>query len=400
MGAETFIDIRKLQAEGGGDPGDLILTSSDESINIFPFAGGFDLTLNTSIVELIDFTNFHNTYIRDEIDWTSEHGDTLRHSIVDCSLSGETLTIVNRSQAGSDSDGREHVFYFSRSVESSNKCYIPLCGVDATDCLSCFKVAIWFGTELSTCYNTNVLLLSDTPSNLSWCMAKNIPFHLVGKRLGNQLFAFIEIPSWFVGRIEINIDRLKRRSGSNIFSYKADPLASSGYSYQGYHGSGMSELYAFDNLNNFSDIVPTINDQYGVLDVDFFVDSMSVLEIQSDNTIPDWIINDLCVHELLLRNKMDDIIIKNTQSAIERNQIPNVISEDTSGASVTLTNFANSIVKITNGGTVALSTSDVSEGQYVKIYADGTSVTCEGVTIPSGNYMEFLFLGNSWRASI
>lgn len=332
MGAETHIDIRRLQEGGNTDPSDLSLTSSDGSINVYTLANGWDITLNTDLVELIDFTNFHNTFVNEETDWTSQHNVSLKHYNLWCSLSREEITVVNRSQAGSTNLARDNMFVFERATGVDNTIYIPMICVNATDCLACLTVAIRFGE--GNYFNTTVMLLSDTPPNLSWCFAKNIPFNVIGKRNGDELLSFIEIPNWFNGRIEITINRLTLRSGSNVFSYKADQSVPSGYSYVGFKTAQTEtfDVATFTDLSSFTDIVPTEDDKYGVLDVDFFVDSIDVLEIQSDHTIPDWIINDLCVHEALMQSKMKDIIIKNIQS----NQIvtTNVIDQNSTNNEV------------------------------------------------------------------
>lgn len=293
------------------------ITSSDNSISITrPFSNdsdinSFDLTLNTSTVELIDFTNFHNYYIREVTDWTSENDATIKHYVVDNVLTGEELTIMDTSQAGSTNGSYKAKFKFERNTTASDPVYIPMICVDATDFEALVNVKIEFGDEGT--FNTNVFILADTPSNFSWCFAKNIPFNIEGKRNSNQLLAFIEVPDWFTGSIEVTIKRLHIQRGSNIFNYKSDVNASLGYSYASFNNTNTYNVAVFTGLTGFTDIYPTANDNYGVLDVDFFVDSVETLEIQSDNSIPDWIVNTLYTNEVALRNRMNEIILRNIQ---------------------------------------------------------------------------------------
>lgn len=348
MGAETHIDIRRMQAGDGDYPSGLRIISSDDSINVDMFDDGYDLTLNTDIVELIDFTNFHNTYIEEVTDWTSEHGATLKHQVVHCSLADEDITIVDTSQAGTPARqlNFNRTFYYERATEASSVVYIPLIAIRGTDFTCSIIVSFQFGIGGSE-YHTKCIVLGDNPDDLTWCFCKNVPFILIGKiddrAPHGQLYEFIEIPTWFVGRIEISIDKINARVLGTVFSLHEDstdgilPTAFNG-------GNDSVELYAFSALTSYTYIDPDTQqsvtctfdtipvsptDKYGVLDVDFFVDSMSVLEIQSDNSIPDWIINDLCVHELLLQSKMKDIIIKNIQSSqLKKTTIINIDSTD------------------------------------------------------------------------
>lgn len=304
----------------------LNISSEDNSINVSKTDTGYDISLNTELVELIDFTNFHNYYIREVTDWTSQYNSTLKHHVIHCTLSNEDLTIVDNMQATGDSsvvnDYNKKMFYYERSTAADDVVYIPIIATTGTSFTCTLNVAIQFSSH-GDVYNTQCIVLGDNPSDLTWCWCKNTPFNFVGKvddRTPNgQLYEFIEIPAWFTGRIEISIYKINASVLGTVFT-----LCDNGgtLSVESFEGTGTYELYAFEELTSYndgvntrvlSDIVVTPVDKYGVLDVAFFVDNINVLEIQSDNSIPDWIINDLCAHEVALRNRMNEIILRNTQ---------------------------------------------------------------------------------------
>lgn len=317
-GVITIEKTERYTAGTGITIEDGVVSTTKEKLYI---GSGDDKYYDTSEEQRIllsDLTHYNHTVIDGNklaFKNTGSEDYSLYYNEIQCEISDKTLKYFNKSSYTPDVTDLKATATYSKAGYTDGDVYIPFVGFMSADGIATVGVDV---TVKGNTYSTFCCVTYDTPSQWTFAFVKSFPFEIIIKKDANvseHMYSFIRLPKSFIGEIKYYF--INRKGHTQIFLYNTDGDTITERLDTQATTSGNITLNEFSEIGGmFAELEPGSKDSTGQLEVDFVIDNTGELQIENGKC-PDWVINDLILHQLQLRVALDELYLGITEASTE-----------------------------------------------------------------------------------